>query len=265
MSLADQLREALIKQLNAGSNKSAADDIFKALQDDFEFKGAKGKISFKMKDFQITVEQNNVVGNILEEWLDKWMTSKGIVHRHNKKQESPDFWLNPNKLDSDWLEVKSFTGSPNFDIGSFRSFIKLVLEKPYKLHSKYLLIKYKMKDGVVIITDFWLKNLWEICCSSDKWPIKVDCKSTVITTIRPSSWYSDKNDFPSFECLEDFLAALDETIFKYHDTRATVAEGWSKKLCESYKKHYGIDLVIPRWYDIKDKYKKKKTTRPKLE
>ena len=42
--------------------------------------GATGSVRFNLRDFGITVEQNNIIGNILEEWLDKWMTSKGIVH-----------------------------------------------------------------------------------------------------------------------------------------------------------------------------------------
>ena len=217
------------------------EQVFKALNDDFGFEGAQGSIKFNLKDYEITVEQNNVVGNILEEWLDKWMTSKGIVHIHNEKQASPDFWLNPDDLESDWLEVKSFTGSPNFDV-----------------HSKHLLIKYKSEGGVVTIEKFWMKNLWEICSTSSVWPVKVQYKNKVIVNIRPSTWYSDNADYPSFESLEDFLAALEETIYQYHDTRSTVAEQWSKKLCKSYKKHYGKELKLPRWNDIKSKYIKEK-------
>lgn len=120
---------------------SRAEQVYKMLMDDFGFKDATGSITCSLKDYQITVEQNNVVGNILEEWLDKWMTTKGIPHIYNHKQASPDFWLNPDDLDNDWLEIKSFTGSPNFDIAAYMSFIKLIIEKPYKLQSSYLLIK----------------------------------------------------------------------------------------------------------------------------
>lgn len=233
---------------------SAAEKLYKALQEDFGFEGASGSIVFNLKDYGITVEQNNVVGNILEEWLDKWMTSNGITHKHNERQSSPDFWLNPDNLETDWLEVKSFTGSPNFDIAAFRSFINLVISKPWKLHSKFLLIKYKSEKGIVAIEKFWMKNLWEICSTSDKWPVKVQYKNNVIVNIRPSTWYSKNADFASFECLEDFLAALEETIYKYHETRSTISEHWSERLCRSYKEHYGRDLTIPRWNDIKCKY-----------
>ena len=231
-----------------------ADELFYKLQNDFGFNGANGSIKFNLKDYQITVEQNNVVGNILEEWLDKWMTSNGIRHIHNNRQESPDFWLNPDDLQSDWLEVKSFTGSPNFDVASFRSFINLIIEKPWKLHSKHLLIKYGMVNGIVTIQESWLKNLWEICCTSSRWPLKVQYKNRAIVNIRPATWYSETADFKPFDCLEDFLAALEETIYKYHDTRSTIAEHWSERVSESYERHYGQRLNIPRWNDIKSKY-----------
>ncbi len=230
----------------------AADRIFQLLKEDFGFDGATGSVRFNLKDFDITVEQNNIVGNILEEWLAKWMCSKNIPHIHNHAQSSPDFWLNPNKLDEDWLEVKSFTGSPNFDISAFRSFINLIIDKPYKLQSKYLLIKYKMENGIVTIEDFWLKKVWEISCTSERFPIKVQYRNKVIVNIRPATWYSS-NSTPVFESLEHFLAALEQTIYKYHDTNQ-LAENWLDRVVESYYKFYKIKLNIPRWNDIKQKY-----------
>ena len=231
-----------------------AEELYKALKEDFGFEGATGSIRFNLKDYEIKVEQNNVVGNILEEWLAKWMKSKGIAHIHNHKQASPDFWLNPDDLEEDWLEVKSFMRGPSFDVAAFRSFINLIIDKPWKLHSKHLLIRYTMEDGIVSVAEFWLKNLWEICSTSGTWPLKVQYKNRTIVNIRPCSWYSETADFKPFESLEDFLAALEETIYQYHDTRATVAEHWSDRLCKSYEKHYGRKLTLPRWNDIKHKY-----------
>ena len=60
-----------------------AEKLYNALQEDFGLGGATGSIRFNLKDYEIVVEQNNVVGNILEEWLDKWMTSNGFEHIHN--------------------------------------------------------------------------------------------------------------------------------------------------------------------------------------
>ena len=72
-----------------------------------------------------------IVTELISQWVEDWLKNYGI-----------DYALND--LTSDWLKIKSFTGSPNFDVAAFRSFINLVIEKPWKLHSKHLLIKYKM-------------------------------------------------------------------------------------------------------------------------
>ena len=78
----------------------ASEKLYKALVEDFGFEGATGSIRFNLKDFDITVEQNNIVVNILEEWLDKWMKSKSLTHIHNVRLASPDFWLNQDDLTS---------------------------------------------------------------------------------------------------------------------------------------------------------------------
>lgn len=132
--------------------------------------------------------------------------------------------------------------------------MNLVIEKPWKLHSKHLLIKYKMENGVVEIERIWLKNLWEICSTSGTWPVKVQYKNRVIVNIRPAVWYSERTDFKPFESLEDFLAAMEETIYQYPDTRVTTALHWKDKLIDSYERHYGVRLNIPRWNDITEKY-----------
>lgn len=233
---------------------NAAQDLFDSLHHDFCLAGATGRISFALKDFTITVEQNNVVGNTIEEWLSKWMTSRGILHRHNDQQAAPDFWLDPSDLESNWLEVKSFYQSPGFDVAAFRSFVNQVIDQPWKLHSQFLLIKYSSKNGLITIERFWLKNLWEICCTSATWPLKVQYKNKVIFNIRPATWYADDPTFHPFYSLEHFLAALEETIYRYRDTRTTIAETWSERLCASYYRKYGVSLVIPRWNDKKHIY-----------
>ena len=198
-----------------------------------------------------------IVTELISKWVEGWLKKNGIDYALNDNtQTPPDFYLNPDKKEEGLMEIKAFTGSPNFDVAAFRSFINLVIEKPWKLHSKHLLIKYKMEDGVVTVEQFWLKNLWEICSTSSTWPVKVQYKNKVIVNIRPSVWYSDRADFSPFESLEDFLAAIEETIYQYPDTRTTIALHWKEKLMKSYQNHYGRTLNIPRWYDIKHKYVK---------
>jgi len=212
----------------------------------------------KVGDFDIDLNKANAVGNILKEWIDKWMTSKGIVHIYNEMQDSPDFWFDPENKEHELLEIKCFdylNRGPGFDIANFQSYIREIIDKPYRLHSKYLAIGYGMdiETGTVTIYQVWLKNVWEMCCASSNRPIKVQEKKNVIYNIRPSVWYGNRSSFPTFESLEDFLAAIEQTIYDYNQTRP-IAEHWLKNLKDSYEKFFGISLNVPRWYDIKDKY-----------
>jgi len=182
-------------------------------------------LQFRINDFTIVVEQNNVIGNLIEEWLSKWLDAKGYANIYNHKQESPDFWLDPENLSSNWLEVKCFTNSANFDINNFTSYINEIIVKPYKLHSKYLIFRYSMKSGLVTIENCWLKNVWEISSPSDKYPVKNQNKRGTIYNLRPCTWYSGKGEYPAFTCIEHFLAALEQTIYKYGPTNH-LADGW---------------------------------------
>ena len=86
-----------------------------------------------------------IVTELISKWVEGWLKKNGIDYALNDNtQMPPDFYLNPDKKEEGLMEIKAFTGSPNFDVAAFRSFINLVIEKPWKLHSKHLLIKYKM-------------------------------------------------------------------------------------------------------------------------
>lgn len=52
------------------------------------------------------------------------------------------------------------------------------------------------------------------------------------------------------------LSALEEVVYVYPDTHAKGAT-WKRDLVKSYKKHYEVELHIPRWMDIRDKYKRR--------
>ena len=236
------------------------EQAYEELVSKFKINNASGNIQFNLKDFQIIVKQPNVVGNIIEEWLsDYWLEHKKYNVIHNLGQTAPDFWFDPDNKEHELLEIKCFdyiNRGPSFDIANFQSYIREIIDKPYRLHSKYLAIGYGMdvESGLVTIHQVWLKNVWELCCSSANRPIKVQEKKNVIYNIRPSVWYGNRSNFPTFESLEDFLAAIDQTIYAYNQTRP-IAENWLKNLKESYKKFYGVSLNVPRWYDIQDKYR----------
>ena len=233
--------------------KTTAENIYGVLKDELG-KDNTGKIQFTLAEVGIIVKQPNVVGNILEEWLDSWISEHDFDHRYNHGQCSPDFWLNLEDMNQDWLEIKSFTGGANFDIANFMSFINEIIEKPWKLDSNYLCLKYSMDEetGLITIDDVWLKKVWEISCPSSSWAVKVQDKKHVIYNLRPSNWYG-KGKFKSFVSMEHFLSALDFVIKTYPPT-AAIGMNWRTRVEKAYSEYKGVNLSIPFWQDIAGEY-----------
>lgn len=219
----------------------------------------KGQIKFHLGDVNIIVKQRDVVGNIMQEWLQGWLDKRGIDYSPDENsQMPPDFFLNPYDKTKNLLEVKAFNRSsnPGFDIADFRMYAEEILEKPYMLDVDYLIFGYDMsEDGVVTIKDVWLKKVWEITRRMEDYPINLQVKDGVIHKIRPGVWYSEgTTDYSIFESLEDFISAIEETTFKEPKLRDTVASTWLSKFQRNYKARYGSELDVPRWNSIKDKY-----------
>lgn len=85
------------------------------------------------------------------------------------------------------------------------------------------------------------------------WPINLQIKEGAVHKMRPAKWYGKATSFSIFENVEDFLAAMEETMYKNKDTRDD-APDWLQKVLDSYEKHYGVRLQIPRWSEIASKY-----------
>lgn len=229
----------------------------KLIQDDLILE-VKGQIRFFLGDVDIVVKQKDVVGNIIQEWLQGWLDKRGIEYALNDNtQMPPDFFLSPDDLTSSLLEVKAFnrSASPGFDIADFRMYAEELIEKPYMLNVDYLIFGYDMSgDGLVTIKDLWLKKVWEITRRMADWPINLQVKSNVVHKIRPGVWYSNKrNNIPMFTCKEHFLSAIEETVYKNPKTRESAAR-WKNDFIKQYRGFYGEDIVIPRWYEIEADY-----------
>ncbi|MCI6316165.1 MAG: NgoBV family restriction endonuclease [Spirochaetia bacterium] len=232
--------------------------VFEKLLDEDKLLEIEGQIKFFLGDVDIIVKQKDVVGNIIQEWLQGWMDKRGIEYALNDNtQMPPDFFLNPDDKTTDLLEVKAFnrSASPGFDIADFRMYEEEIIEKPYMLNVDYLIFGYDMSDdGVVTIKDLWLKKVWEITRRMDGWSINLQVKQGVVHKIRPGVWYSDRpGNIPMFKCIEDFIAAIEEAVYqnpKTHESAAT----WKKNFIDSYRKFYGVKLDIPRWQEIAPKY-----------
>ena len=232
--------------------------VVEKLLDEDKLLEIEGQIKFFLGDVDIIVKQKDVVGNIIQEWLQGWMDKRGIEYALNDNtQMPPDFFLNPDDKTTDLLEVKAFnrSASPGFDIADFRMYEEEIIEKPYMLNVDYLIFGYDMSDdGVVTIKDLWLKKVWEITRRMDGWSINLQVKQGVVHKIRPGVWYSDRpGNIPMFKCIEDFIAAIEEAVYqnpKTHESAAT----WKKNFIDSYRKFYGVKLDIPRWQEIAPKY-----------
>lgn len=234
-------------------------EIYNKLRNEDHILELEGQIRFYLGDVNIIVKQRDVVGNIMQEWLQGWLEARGIEYAPcENSQMPPDFFLNPDDRKKDLLEVKAFNrnGSPGFDIADFRMYAEEILEKPYMLDVDYLIFGYDMSDeGIVTIKDVWLKKVWQITRRMENYPINLQVKDGVIHKIRPGVWYSERiTDYAIFESLEDFISAIEETTFREPKLRDSVASTWLPKFHRNYKARYGKELDVPRWNDIKDKY-----------
>lgn len=219
-----------------------------------------GQIKFCLGGVNIIVKQKDVVGNIMQEWLQGWLDKKGIEYALSENtQMPPDFYLNPDDKTKNLLEVKAFNRNrgPGFDIADFRMYEEEIINKPYMLNVDYLIFGYDMNnDGVVTIKDVWLKKVWEITRRMEDWSINLQIKDNVVHKIRPGIWYAEdttRTDYKVFESLEDFISAMEEAVFqnpKTHNNAGT----WKSDFLRSYKHETGINLNIPRWSEIKNKY-----------
>lgn len=237
--------------------KLSAQQVFNKLMLEDKILEEEGQIKFHFANVDIIVKQKDVVGNIIQEWLQGWLNKNGIDYAPNENsQMPPDFYLNVNDETADLLEVKAFNrnATPGFDIADFRMYEEELIDKPYMLYVDYLIFGYEMSDeGIVTIKDLWLKKVWEITRRMEDWPINLQVKSGVVHKIRPGVWYSEKNKMPMFKCVEDFLSAIEQTVWQNPKTKEESGL-WRVKFLKNYKKYFGSSLSIPKWNEIADSY-----------
>lgn len=237
--------------------KYTPEQVYDKLINEDKILETKGQIKFYLGDVDIVVRQRDVVGNIIQEWLLGWLEKNEIEYELNPNtQMPPDFYLNKEDLTKDLLEVKAFNyeATPAFDIADFNMYQSEIIDKPYMLYVKYLIFGYTMSsDGYVIINNIWIKNVWEICRRMREWALNLQIKNNVVHKIRPCTWYSKSSSFPPFKCLEDFISAIEQTVYQYPKTRE-LSGSWLAKFNESYFNMYHKKLKIQRWQDIEDDY-----------
>lgn len=238
-------------------------ELYDKLLNEEKILSIKGQIKFYLGSTDIIVKQKDVVGNIMQEWVEGWLKNNGIEFSTNTNtQMPPDLYLDPNDKTRNLLEVKAFNykASPGFDIADFNAFQREIISQPYMLDVDYLIFGYVMTDdGYVVIKKVWLQKIYEICRSMEKWPLNLQIKRNVVHKIRPAKWYG-ASKYSTFKTLEHFLSAMEECVFKNPDTRLTSASDWKDNMEKSFKDFYSKEIEIPRWNDIKKDYMPEKTT-----
>lgn len=217
----------------------------------------------KVGDIDVNIgKASDVVGNIMQEWLEGWLRHNNVEFASNPNtQMPPDVFLDPDDKTKNLLEVKAFNfrSSPGFDIADFRMYEQEIVTKPYMLDVTYLVFGYDMsKDGAVTIKRIWKQKVWEITrpmidTKKIKWPISLQQKSGRVHKIRPAKWYRQSKKFNTFQNVEDFLSAVEQTVYQNIETRAD-GPGWKQKMEANYKNFFGKRISIPRWDDIRSKY-----------
>ncbi|WP_282125650.1 NgoBV family restriction endonuclease [Marinifilum flexuosum] len=226
--------------------KLTAQELYDRLVNEYDVIGQVGGINFTLKDLTISIDTKDTVGNLLQEWLKAWFIHEGIDFEENENtQKFPDFYLDTADKKKGLLEVKCFDieRGPGFDLANFDAYCNSLLTDAYRIDSDYLILAYKMTDGVLSIENVWLKKIWELACPSGTYPLKVQEKKNIIYNIRPSIWYSDRATFKPFNNRNDFLNALNNTRYEYPQTRATNGH-WLRNVQANYREHTGVDLGI---------------------
>ncbi len=185
-----------------------------------------GGTQFSIGGLSINVESKDGIGGLIEEWFGAWCHDQGFKITNPKRlgssQEFPDYYVGD---DNGMLEIKAFDrdAGPNFDIANFESYCASLAVKPDRLNSDYIIFGYRLKGSILSISDIWLKKIWEITTSSERYPLKTQVKRDVIYNIRPASWYSERSRRP-FSNSDEFVNAVYETQKQYRSLASSPDE-----------------------------------------
>lgn len=203
---------------------------------------AKGEVCFELHGIKTIIHNSSIVGNVIQEWLKSFMDKHNIPYRLKPNtQEFPDFLMNEHSDEVDLLEVKCFKKSPNFDVANLQAYARSLLNKPYRLNANYLIIEYIDVHGGIVIKNIWLKKVWEICCASERSPLKTQVKQGFPYNIRPATFYSKRLKYDVFKTRRDFVLAL-KSVIDVVPSMNNIQKDWYKKVSELYKQQTGHDL-----------------------
>jgi hypothetical protein len=219
--------------------------LFDKLLSDSKILSSSGIITFSLSNVHVIINTTDTVGIILQSWVKQWLINNNIYFSEPENtQKFPDFFLNNSDKKNNILEIKAFNydRTPAFDIANFESYCSSIAEKAYYLNADYLIFGYDMNSkGRITIKKIWLKKIWEIAGTSERFPLKTQVKRGMIYNIRPSTNFKVGKP-SSFKNKEEFIKAIYGTLIKYKNNE--IASNWLEKITKSYQVYFSQKLDI---------------------
>lgn len=219
-------------------NKITAQQLYLKLQN-LHLENQLGEIRFKLAGVSVKINTTDTVGITLQAWLKQFLTDNELYFSEpTNTQEFPDFFLDDIDSHKHMLEIKAFNynATPAFDIANFESYCASVKNKPYRLDADYLIFGYIMDAlGNITIKKVWLKKIWQIAGTSQKYPLKTQIKRDMIYNIRPNNEFKNEKEGP-FKSKEEFLEAIYKTLISYKEK--SYANEWKATLAINYKNYF---------------------------
>lgn len=223
-------------------NKITSNELFLILKN-LHLENQSGEIRFNLAGVSVKINTTDTVGITLQAWLKQFLTDNNFYFSEPANtQEFPDFFLDDVDSHKHMLEIKAFNydAAPGFDIANFESYCASVKNKPYRLDADYLIFGYLMDtDGNITIKKLWLKKIWQIAGTSQKYPLRTQVKREMIYNIRPNCVFKKDQTGP-FNSKEEFLEAIYETLICYKGK--LFADDWKSTLVVNYKNYYNSCL-----------------------
>jgi len=202
-------------------------------------RGSQGLITFNLLGISVKISTKDVIGGLLQDWFGNWMSSNGISWTPGQHAQSwPDFILGGGVH----LEFKAFDGSasPNFDLANFDAFTRSLLDNPERLDTDHLVFEYVLNPGgVVVVTNYWVKKIWEMTGPSKTNILNLQVKQSVPTNIRPKNWRNTRSSVDFFGTRLEFVQALAEALDRFYPERYV---GWFDLVRSGYMSKTGQHL-----------------------
>lgn len=188
-------------------------------------KNISGNINITLNNFSLILNNKSLIGDSLESWIGEYLKSLEKVTQvkvttNPISQTFPDLYLETTLYGKTNLEIKTFDieAGANFDIANFNSYIDSLLENPNKINADYLIIGYSLNNGHLKIKNIWYKKVWQLCCPSKNWALKLQIKRNIIYNIRPCNLIG-KSIYQPFSSKYEFITALQNVLDQYSQTK----------------------------------------------